>query len=168
MGCPGGGLSVPPTRHSASICAVAGTMHAVETRPVAVEHNLPTPRTSFIRREHDIRELQRRLTTTRLLTIVGVGGAGKSRLALELARSFVGQYPDGVWLVELAPLFDGALVPQHVASVLGLLELHGQPPNHVLAGALRSKRLLLVLDNCEHLLSACAGLVDALLHACPN
>jgi non-specific serine/threonine protein kinase len=143
-------------------------MYAPETRGGAEKYNLPTPRTSFICQEQGIRDLRQRLTTTRLLTIVGVGGAGKSRLALELAWGFVGDYPDGVWLIELAPLVDGALVPQYVASVLGLFEIPGQSANHVLVAALRKRRVLLVLDNCEHLLSACAGLVETLLQACPQ
>jgi non-specific serine/threonine protein kinase len=116
----------------------------------------------------EVEELRHRLTMTRLLTIVGVGGAGKSRLALELAWGFVGQYSDGVWLIELAPLFDGALVPQYVASVFGLLDMPGQVASHTLAAALRTRRLLLVLDNCEHVLTACAGLVETLLEACPH
>src|SRR5215216_977990 len=138
-------------------------MQAADTRGGAKKHNLPSPRTSFICRKQEIRQLRQQLMRTRLLTIVGVGGAGKSRLALQLASGLLEQYSDGVWLVELAPLFDGALVPQYVASVLGLLEIPGQSANQLLAAALRTRRLLLLLDNCEHVLTACAGMAETLL-----
>jgi len=130
------------------------------------KHNLPVRRTSFIHREQEIRELRERLLSSPLLTIIGVGGAGKSRLAVELAWGLVDQYADGVWLVELAPVFDGALVPQYVASILGLLEVPGQSSAQAFAAALRTRHLLLILDNCEHLLSACAELAETLLQAC--
>jgi predicted ATPase/DNA-binding CsgD family transcriptional regulator len=132
------------------------------------KHNLPVRRTSFIRREQELHDLRAWLTTSRLLTIVGVGGGGKSRLAIELASGLVDRYRDGVWLVALAPLFDGALVAQYVASVLGLLEVPGRSSNEVLAAALRTRHLLLVLDNCEHLLAPCAMLAETLLEGCPN
>src|SRR5579864_1691920 len=131
-------------------------------------HNLPTPLTSFIGRERELSEVQARLASARLVTLTGVGGCGKTRLALEVSRAVVHHYPDGVWLVDLAALADAALVPQTVAAVFNMREMPGQPIATALAEALRGRSLLLVLDNCEHLLDACAQLADTLLCACPN
>ncbi len=103
---------------------------------------------------------------TRLLTLTGGGGCGKTRLALEAAGDLVGAYPDGVWLVELAEFSDPALVVQRVAETLGVREQPGRPLAATLAGALRTRDLLLVLDNCEHLIEASARLADALLEGC--
>jgi predicted ATPase/DNA-binding SARP family transcriptional activator/DNA-binding NarL/FixJ family response regulator len=134
----------------------------------AGRHNLPAGRTSFIGRERELVEVKRALAMTRLLTLTGVGGSGKTRLALEVAGDLVGAYPDGVWLAELAPLADPGLVPQAVARALGVKEQPGQPLTDTLAETLRTKRTLLVLDNCEHLLDGAARLVDALLDSCPH
>jgi predicted ATPase/DNA-binding SARP family transcriptional activator/DNA-binding CsgD family transcriptional regulator len=132
------------------------------------KHNLPTPRTSFVGREQEMVEIRRELTMTRLLTLTGTGGSGKTRLALELARDLVGAYPDGVWLVELAPLSEPELVAQEVAAALEIPERPGQPLTDTLVDALRPKRTLLILDNCEHLVDAAAQLVDILLGTCPH
>ena len=113
-------------------------------------------------------ELKRSLAMTRLLTLSGAGGSGNTRLALEVARELVGAYPDGVWLVELAPLTEGVLVPQAVAETLKVPERPGRPLIEALVDDLRKKRLLLVLDNCEHLIEEAAQLADALLSACPH
>src|SRR5215212_9161951 len=131
-------------------------------------HNLPAPRTSFVGRDRQIVEVKRALSMTRLLTLTGAGGSGKTRLALEVARDLVGAYPDGVWLVELAGLSEGDLVPQAVATALGVKERPGQPLTDVLVDSLRGKEMLLTLDNCEHLVDAAASLVDVLLDACPR
>jgi predicted ATPase/DNA-binding SARP family transcriptional activator/DNA-binding CsgD family transcriptional regulator len=130
-------------------------------------HNLPAPRNSFVGREQEMLEVKRTLAMTRLLTLTGAGGSGKTRLALEVARDLVGAYPDGVRLVELAGLTESELVPQVVAGALGVQEQPGQPPTDTLVEALRGKEMLLVVDNCEHLLDACARLVDTLLDGCP-
>ena len=131
-------------------------------------HNLPAPRTSFVGREREIVEVKRALSMTRLLTLTGAGGSGKTRLALEVARDLLGAYPDGVWLVELAPLSEGTLVPQAVAAALGVKERPSQPLTVTLGEFLRAKQTLLVVDNCEHLLEATAGLVDILLDSCAH
>jgi len=131
-------------------------------------HNLPTPLTRFIGRRHQVAEIGRLLQSTRLLTLVGPGGSGKSRLALELAWKLVEEYRDGVWLVELASLTDQVLVPRAVATAVGIREQPRRAVLEVLAEALRSRSVLLVLDNCEHLVDACAVLVDTLLAACPQ
>jgi non-specific serine/threonine protein kinase len=135
---------------------------------VVGEHNLPASRTSFVGRQREMTEVKRELVMTRLLTLTGPGGSGKTRLALEVSRDLVGAYPDGVWLVELAGLSEESLVPQAVAEALRLKEQSGQPLIDTLAEALRSKDTLLVLDNCEHLVDAVARLVDVLLDSCPG
>ncbi len=132
------------------------------------ENNLPAQRSSFVGQERELGETERDLAMTRLLTLTGPGGSGKTRLALEVARDCVGVYPDGVWLVELAGLSEGGLVAQKVAAALGVAEQPGRSITDTLVGALRDKRLLLVLDNCEHLIDAAARLVDALLDSCPR
>jgi predicted ATPase/class 3 adenylate cyclase len=134
----------------------------------AFAHNLPRQLTSFIGREREIAEVKRFLAKTALLTLTGAGGSGKTRLALQVAAEVLDEYPDGVWLVELAPLADPDLASQTVASVLGVREEPGRPLTATLADYLRGKQALLVLDNCEHLLSACAGLGESLLRACPK
>src|SRR5262249_22073531 len=105
-------------------------------------------------------EVGARLEDARLLTLTGVGGCGKTRLALEVARAVMPKYPHGVWLVELGPLSDPMLVAQEVGAVLSVRESPDQPLATALIRALAGRRVLLVLDNCEHLLQACAVLVD--------
>jgi predicted ATPase/DNA-binding SARP family transcriptional activator/DNA-binding CsgD family transcriptional regulator len=132
------------------------------------KHNLPALRTSFLGREREMLEVKRALAMTRLLTLTGVGGTGKTRLAQQVAKDLVGVYPDGVWLVELAGLYEPELVEQVVAETLGVHERPGRPLSATLAEELRAKHLLLVLDNCEHLIEAVARLTDELLGACPK
>lgn len=134
----------------------------------ALRHNLPIPRTSFVGRERELTEVKHELASTRLLTLVGAGGSGKTRLATEAARDLAGAYPDRAWLVELAPLPKGELVAQEMASVLGVREQPGKPLEQALTQHLHDKKTLLLLDNCEHLLDACAGLSDLLLATCPD
>jgi DNA-binding SARP family transcriptional activator len=132
------------------------------------KHNLPAPRTSFVGREREMVEVKPALAMTRLLTLTGAGGSGKTRLALEMARDLTGIYPDGVWLVELAGLSEGELVPQAVAGALAVRESPGQPLTDTLVDTLRAKEMLLVMDNCEHLLDSAAWLADTLLDSCPH
>jgi predicted ATPase/DNA-binding CsgD family transcriptional regulator len=142
----------------------------LEIRP----HNLLPPLTSFIGRGQELAEVRQLLHATRLLTLTGTGGVGKTRLGYQVAASLLQAatdstqaYRDGVWLVELAALSDAALVPQAVASVLGVAEEPDRPLMATLAEALGTRRLLLVLDNCEHLVDACALVADTLLRVCP-
>jgi predicted ATPase/DNA-binding CsgD family transcriptional regulator len=135
---------------------------------VGPRHNLPAQLTPCIGREQDVDALARLLAVTRLLTLTGAPGVGKTRLALEVAGGLGDAFPDGVWLVELAPLADPDLVPQAVATTLGVREQPHRSVLETLAAAGRARRLLLVLDNCEHLVDACAGLADRLLQACPS
>src|SRR5918995_434120 len=113
-------------------------------------------------------EVKRLLSTTRLLTLTGTGGCGKTRLALQVARDLVGDHLDGVWLVELASLSEEELVPQAVAAALGVREQPDLPITDALVDFLRTRRMLVVLDNCEHLIAACADLVDTLLGSCEH
>ena len=129
-------------------------------------NNLPRQLTSFIGREREIEEIRRLLSSTVLLTLTGGGGSGKTRLAVQVAADLVEEFPDGVWLVELAALAAPSLVPQAVRSSLGVHEQPGRPLMETLLDHLAPKKLLLVLDNCEHLLSACAQLADLLLRGC--
>ena len=135
-------------------------------------HNLPLARSVFVGREREKSEVGRALSTTRLLTLTGAGGCGKTRLALEIASDLVddfpGAYPDGVWLVELASLSQGDLVPGAVAAALGLHEQPDVPFTEMLVDFLRSRRMLLIMDNCEHLIESCASLVDTLLSTCEH
>ena len=132
------------------------------------EHNLPASSTSFVGREREIAEARRMLSMTRLLTLSGAGGSGKTRLAVEAVRRLAGAYPDGVWLAELAPLSEAGLVPQAVARALGVTEQPGRPLLGTLLEELRDKELLLVMDNCEHLIQASASLAETLLSSCPR
>jgi predicted ATPase/class 3 adenylate cyclase len=134
----------------------------------ATPNNLPQQMTSFIGRERELTEVRKLLATARLLTLLGVGGIGKTRLSLQVAADAIDDYPDGVWLAELAPLADARLVPQAVASVLGVKEEAGRPVVEALVKYVKDRRLLLILDNCEHLLDACAELSKQLLQAGPN
>jgi predicted ATPase/DNA-binding CsgD family transcriptional regulator len=144
-------------------------LHAVEPAPRSPErsrHNLPSELSSFVGREKELAEVRRFLEDARLLTLTGSAGCGKTRLALTAAGEVVERFEDGVWLVELAPLADPSLVPQAVASTLGVREQTGRSTTETLSGYLRSKKMLLVLDNCEHLIGACAELAEALLRSC--
>lgn len=139
-------------------------------------NNLPVQLTSFIGRERETAEVTRLIagepggepSGIRLLTLTGPGGTGKTRLALQVATGLVERFPDGVWLVELAALSDPSLVPQTVATAMELLNTAGGPPLEPLTCFLAPKQTLLLLDNCEHLVAACADLADALLRVCPG
>ncbi len=135
---------------------------------VARPNNLPIQLTSFIGREREIAQVRGFLSTTRLLTLTGAGGAGKSRLAFQVAAEALEDFTNGVWVVELASITDPALVAQAVASVLSVSEEPTRPLTDTLQDYLRPRSLLLILDNCEHLRAACAQLATALLHECPN
>jgi predicted ATPase len=130
--------------------------------------NLPAPWTSFIGRQLEMAELQGLLTRSRLVTLIGTGGVGKTRLAQEVGTQLIGRYSGGVWLVELASLADGQRVPQAVASALAVQEAGPRPIVETVIDIIRHQRMLVILDNCEHLVSACAAFAEALLRDCPE
>jgi hypothetical protein len=143
----------------------------VEMRVVSAAHyptNLPRPSTSFVGRASELAELQRLLESARLVTLTGPGGSGKTRLALQAAAASLPAFVDGVWWCDLAAVADPAYIPQTVATSLGFGNPANRPPLDALIEALRDRRLLLVLDNCEHVLAACAALAQALLDTCPH
>ncbi|MCP2244484.1 ATP-binding protein [Lentzea aerocolonigenes] len=130
--------------------------------------SLPTPLSSFVGRTREIREIRSRLSTARLLTLTGTGGVGKTRLALEAAAAVVNAFPGGAWLVDLTPVRDAAAVARAVAAALDLPERDARPALEQLTALLAARRALLVLDNCEHLVDACAELAHTLLSAAPE
>jgi predicted ATPase/DNA-binding winged helix-turn-helix (wHTH) protein len=136
--------------------------------PKAPRHNLPQPLTSFIGHEDDCREYAELLEQTRLLTLTGIGGCGKTRLAIKLAETVLPSFPAGVWFVDLASLSDAEHVPLTVATTLGIRKQADQPRIETLCEHLASRQMLLVLDNCEHLTAACAALAQRLLTAAPG
>ena len=134
----------------------------------ATPNNLPQQMTSFVGRERELAEARALLGGARLVTIVGPGGIGKTRLSLQIAADVLDAYPDGVWFIEFASIVDPGLVPKAVAQVLGLQEDASTPVVQALCAHIASRRLLLVLDNCEHLVEPCANLVVALLRTAPD
>ncbi|MGH3519035.1 MAG: ATP-binding protein [Haloechinothrix sp.] len=137
------------------------------TSPRRAGH-LPSELTSFVGRRREVADIKRMLSASRLVTLTGVGGAGKTRLSLRVAADLHRAFPDGVWFVELAALEDQALLTQTIASALGVHDRTARWPTPALAGYLRDKQLLLVLDNCEHLRNACAVLADTVLRSAPG
>ena len=131
-------------------------------------HNLPVQLTSFVGRDHDIAQVKKWLVDYRLVTLTGPGGCGKTRLALRIARDLIPVYEGGVWLVELARLSDPAFIPQAVAAVWGLREYPGVDLSQTIVEHLSSRHILLVLDNCEHLIADTARFADNLFRRCPN
>src|SRR4029077_7910957 len=130
-------------------------------------HNLPLVATRMIGREETVTTLVSRLSRERLLTIVGPGGIGKTTVALAVAERVIADYEDGVWLIDLAPLNDPRLVPSAVATVLGL-EVRTENPLPGLVAGLRDRRMLLLLDNCEHVIDAVVSLASAVLTGVPR
>ena len=154
------GIELRATRAAPRPAAANGTALA--------QHPLPQVLSSFVGRDAEIAALQRLLSEHRLVTLVGPGGIGKTRLSLQAAAAAAGHFAAGVWFVELAPLSDARVVPQAVANVLGVKESISQSPEAALLAALQGPPQLIVLDNCEHLMQACADLARMLLTAAPQ
>jgi len=144
-------LTIPPLSH-----------------PARRRTNLPAQLSSFIGRERELAEVHRLLESSRLVTLTGAGGSGKTRLALRVAGDFLNTFKDGVWLVELAPLADPALVPSAIVSSLGIVENENRSVLDRLRDFLYDRQVLLVIDNCEHLVEAVAFATNALLSHCPG
>jgi predicted ATPase/DNA-binding SARP family transcriptional activator len=146
----------------------ASTVRVIDKRRESPKTNLPVPLTSFIGREKEVDQITRLLGKNRLVTLTGSGGVGKTRLAIQSARDSIKKFKDAVCWVELVGLQDGSLIPQEIAQALDVREVSNQPMMETLKTHLKSKGLLLVLDNCEHLIEACAQTVEGLLAACPK
>ncbi len=131
----------------------------------ALPNNLPIQRTSFVGREHDVADVKELLERNRLLTLVGSGGVGKTRLAIQAGAELLDRYPDGVWFVDFAPISDPQLVASVVAQALGMSQQQGRRVDESIPAWLRRKKLLLIFDNCEHVVEPAATLADAILAA---
>ena len=138
--------------------------HAAPTVP----HNLPAALTRLVGRERDLPEVERHLGRSRLVTLTGVGGIGKTRLAIEAARRVADAFPDGILFVDLAPLSDPALLANTIAAVVGVREEPGRSLSAALVDVCRPRQSLLLLDNCEHMVESCARFTEDLLRACPS
>src|SRR5574341_1278944 len=162
-------LGVEPSKETRALYETI-RVRAGAASPAARFTNLPTPSTSFIGRAREVTTIKALLFATRLLTLTGAGGSGKTRLVLQAAKDFVAArvFEDGVWWVELGSLDDENLAPQAVAKTLGVQESASEPLTATLAHSLRPREALLVLDNCEHLIAACASLAEGLLSQCPH
>jgi len=155
---------------------------SLSLNPFPPSHNLPSQLTSFIGREKEIETVKNLITSHgrgkrstphsgsvgRLLTLTGAGGSGKTRLALQVVSATLDIFPDGVWFIDFAPLTDPALIPESLLTTLGLREHPGRSALAIVSAFLQPKRALLFLDNCEHLIQACAQMVETLLRTCPT
>jgi predicted ATPase/class 3 adenylate cyclase/DNA-binding XRE family transcriptional regulator len=160
-------LTRPEHIFQLSIAGLQSDFPSLNTLGLA-HQNLPVQLTSFIGRENEQAEIKKLIATGRLVTLTGVGGIGKTRLSIQVASALLNDFFQGIWLVELAPLSDSALVTQVILTTLGLTEQSGRSPMRILIDFLQGKRALLILDNCEHLITACAQLSNDLLKQCPN
>jgi len=137
-------------------------------KPGKPDHNLPVQRTSFIGREGEIEKITALLDQSNLVTVIGHGGIGKTRIAIQVAHAVLADYGDGVWFVDLAPIADPEQVPQAAARAVGMHVDTGSQALEALLSYIEQRQLLLVLDNCEHLIDACVQLADAILTSCPQ
>ncbi|HEX6509642.1 MAG TPA: LuxR C-terminal-related transcriptional regulator [Chloroflexota bacterium] len=143
-------------------------LHSGVASPDEHRHNLPLQLTTFVGRATELLELERLLETKRLVTLTATSGAGKTRLALEVATRALDAYSDGAWFVDLTPIKDGQLVARAFGTALGVHEQPREPIDRRLMEHLRTRRTLLVVDNCEHVIDDCAALVNAILQSCPG
>jgi predicted ATPase/class 3 adenylate cyclase len=134
----------------------------------ALPNNLPQQLTSFVGRDAEVADVAALLRKHRVVTLIGAGGVGKTRVSLQVGANLLDAYPDGVWFVELAPLRDEALVPETIAKAVDATLRPNVEPLEALVAALKQKRLLLILDNCEHLVAAVASAAAAIVRGCPN
>lgn len=163
-------LAVEPSPETQGLYHWIKQTHALTASDAARITNLPIPLTSFVGRKPELNQIKALVSGSRLLTLTGTGGTGKTRLSIQVAIELMDTFRHGVWWVELAHLTAPALVPQTVAKALGVSEVARQTMPETLANFLRDKTMLLILDNCEHLIAACAELAESLLRreACPN
>jgi predicted ATPase/class 3 adenylate cyclase len=133
-----------------------------------IPNNLPLQPSTFVGREKELDDIKAALSTSRLVTLLGMGGLGKTRLSLQVASELMHQYTDGAWFIDLSPIRDAELVASEAAHVLGVTEEPGRPLLQTLCAHLKQRRALLVLDNCEHLIAPAAELANAIVRAAPN
>jgi predicted ATPase/class 3 adenylate cyclase len=138
----------------------------LRTSITTASHNLPAQLTNFVGRQPEITQLRKILAENRLVTLTGAGGAGKTRLAVEVTATLAAEFPNGVWYVDLAPITNPAVVPVTTARTLGLPDQPGTSTMDILLRFIGGRKMLLLLDNCEHLLDACGQMMDELLNAC--
>ena len=161
-------LAVEPTRETRALYEwIKQTASDIPSMAARVT-NLPIPISSFVGRNRELSKIKQLLSSARLVTLTGAGGSGKTRLAIHAATDLIDSFKDGVWWVELAPLTEPSLIPSAVAKALGIDGRSDQPLTETLKQYLRNKRVLLVLDNCEHLIDACAHMAESLLTSCAN
>jgi predicted ATPase/DNA-binding XRE family transcriptional regulator len=164
-------LSIPEAERAHWISfarGLSGFPHSSSPASNKPNTNLPAPLTTFIGREKEQLDVIRLITKNRLITLAGSGGVGKTRLSIKVGEQVLENYADGVWLVELAPILDPSLIPHTTARILGLREDPQRPIIDILCDYLQEKRMLLLLDNCEHVLDASAQLIDVILKTCPH
>jgi predicted ATPase/class 3 adenylate cyclase len=165
VGAPGTAFSAPPDGDKGYLVVRVGERWLPVQK---IPNNLPLQVTSFLGRERELADAKAMLTKTRLLTLLGMGGLGKTRLSLQIAEEVMIDFPDGVWFLDLAPIQDPVLVAAEAARVLDVHEEPGRPLIQSLGNHLKTRRTLLVFDNCEHVVKAAADLAAALLRAAPN
>ena len=173
-------LSVEPAEETKALMQTAGepaSRHLSNSAPMmrdqplgrtVQEHNLPRHMTSLVGRDREVDEVLLRMRQYRLVTLTGPGGAGKTRLAMEIGARLIGGYADGIWLVELASITDPQLVGEALCGALGVPVADDRPAVESAKAHLRQKEVLLIIDNCEHLVSASASLAETLLQTCPS
>ena len=161
-------LGVSPSEETNALYEHAKTSKDSSAHAAAAKSNLPIPLTSFVGRERELKTLKDLFHKTRLLTLTGVGGCGKTRLSIELARQLDDQFPDGIWWVELAPLQEDTSVPQSIRRALGVSESQVDSDEESIVKFLQSRHILLVLDNCEHVIHAVAQVAERILSQCPS
>jgi transcriptional regulator with XRE-family HTH domain len=155
-------------RHELEEAATLARARGPQSQRQDLLDNLPPQLTSFVDREKVVAEIEELLQSHRLVTLVGTGGAGKTRCAIKVAAEMRGAYDDGVWLVELASISDPALVGSVIARTLRVQEAPNRPILDTLVAFLRRKRLLLVVDNCEHVIEGATNVAATILQACPE
>jgi len=161
------GLFLPERIYQLNVPSLQKEFPPLRSIPVIL-NNLPPQLTSFIGRERELAEAKKKIASAKLLSLIGPGGTGKTRLALQIARGQISSFKDGVWLIELAPISDPAFIIPAIASIFELREIQNIPLIDILLDYLRAKEMLLVLDNCEHLIEESAQIADQFLHTCPN
>jgi predicted ATPase/DNA-binding SARP family transcriptional activator len=159
-------LGIRPSKDTEDLFGHVKQLNASGISPGLAKSNLPIPLTSFIGREQELNTLRDLFAKTRLLTLTGVGGCGKTRLAIQFAGQLIDEHPDGVWWIELASIQDENLLPQVIKRTLGIADSTKDSAEESIFKFLQNRQALLVLDNCEHVISACANLAENILSRC--